>query len=183
MKKKILLGVTGGVAAYKACVLARLFIKKEGFSARAMMTEKAAEFISPNVLQAIVRYPVYVSAFPCRDENGLDHLNLARWPDIVVLAPATANTIGKIANGIADNFLTTVILALPESVPLVVAPSMNANMWENVFVRENIKKLKKRNNCYIVGPAEGLLAEGGKGKGRMAEPGEICEVAKRILEV
>jgi len=127
-EKKILIGTTGGIAVYKICGLARLFVK-EGFSVKVMMSEKAAEFISPNVFQAIVHFPVYVSGLPCRDENGLDHLNLAHWPDILVLAPATANTIGKIANGIADNLLTTVILALPETTPLIVAPSMNVSMW------------------------------------------------------
>ena len=180
-KKKILIGTTGGIAVYKICGLARLFVK-EGFSVKVMMSEKAAEFVSPSVFQAIVHFPVYVSGLPCRDENGLDHLNLAHWPDIVVLAPATANTIGKIANGIADNLLTTVVLALAETIPLVVAPSMNVNMWRNVFVRENIKRLKKRKNCYIVGPAKGPLAEGKKGRGRMVEPEEIYKTTKRILK-
>ena len=179
-EKKILIGITGGIAIYKICDLARLFVK-EGFSVKVMMSERAAEFISPSVFQAIVHFPVYISGFPCRDENGLDHLNLAHWADIVVLAPATANTIGKIANGIADNLLTTVILALPETTPLIVAPSMNVNMWENVFVKENIKRLKKRKNCYIVGPVKGPLAEGKKGKGRMVEPEKIYKITKRIL--
>jgi len=178
--KKILIGVTGGIAIYKICTLVRLFVK-DGAQVKVVMTENAAKFISPMTFQTLTGFPTYVSMFPPRDSNALDHINLARWADVLILAPATANTIGKIANGIGDNLLTTVILALPEKTPLVIAPTMNVNMWENVLTQENIKKLKKRDNCYIIGPTTGLLAEGIKGKGRMVEPEEIFKITKKIL--
>jgi len=178
--KKILIGVTGGIAIYKICALARLFLKN-GAQVKVVMTENATKFISPMTFQTLTGFPTYVSMFPPTDPNALDHINLARWADVFILAPATANTIGKIANGIGDNLLTTVILALPEKTPLVIAPAMNVNMWENVFTQENIKKLGKRKNCYIIGPTIGLLAEGIKGKGRMVEPEEIFKITKKIL--
>jgi phosphopantothenoylcysteine decarboxylase/phosphopantothenate--cysteine ligase len=178
--KKILIGVTGGIAIYKICALVRLFIKS-GAQVKVVMTENATKFISPMTFQTLTGFPTYVSMFPPTDPNALDHINLARWADIFILAPATANTIGKIANGIGDNLLTTVILALPEKTPLIIAPAMNVNMWENIFIQENIKKLKKRENCYIIGPTIGLLAEGIKAKGRMVEVEEIFEISKKIL--
>jgi len=178
--KKILIGVTGGIAIYKICALVRLFLKNDA-NVRVVMTENATKFISPMTFQTLIHSPTYVSMFPPTDPNALDHINLARWADIVVLAPATANTIGKIVNGIGDNLLTTVMLAIPEKTPLVIAPAMNVNMWENVFMQENIKKLEKRNNCYIVGPVTGLLAEGVIGKGRMVEVEEIFKTTKKIL--
>ena len=178
--KKILIGITSGIAIYKICSLVRLFFKNNA-QVKIVMTENATKLISPSLFQSLTHSPVYVSMFPPKDPNALDHLNLAQWPDIVILAPATANTIGKLANGISDNLLTTVILALPEKIPLVIAPAMNVNMWENVFVQENIKKLKKRAHCYIIGPTAGLLAEGTKGKGRMVEIDEIFKITKKIL--
>jgi phosphopantothenoylcysteine decarboxylase/phosphopantothenate--cysteine ligase len=178
--KKILIGVTGGIAIYKICALVRLFIKS-GAQVKVVMTENATKFISPMTFQTLTGFSTYVSMFPPTDPNALDHINLARWADIFILAPATANTIGKIANGIGDNLLTTVILALPEKTPLIIAPAMNVNMWENIFTQENIKKLKKRKNCYIIGPTIGLLAEGIKAKGRMVEVEEIFEISKKIL--
>jgi len=178
--KKILIGVTGGIAIYKICALVRLFLKNDA-QVKVVMTENATKFISPMTFQTLTRSPAYVSMFPSTDPNALDHINLARWADVFILAPATANTIGKIVNGIGDNLLTTVILALPEKTPLVIVPAMNVNMWENVFMQENIKKLKKRRNCHIIGPTTGLLTEGIRGKGRMVEVEEIFKTTKKIL--
>jgi phosphopantothenoylcysteine decarboxylase/phosphopantothenate--cysteine ligase len=178
--KKILIGVTAGIAIYKICSLVRLFLKN-GAQVRVVMTENATKFISPTVFQALTNSQVYVTMFPSIDSNALDHINLAKWADIFILAPATANTIGKIANGICDNLLTTTVLALPEKTPLIVAPAMNVNMWENPFVQENIKKLKKGKNLFIIGPAKGILAEGIVGKGRMVEIEEIFKLAEKIL--
>jgi phosphopantothenoylcysteine decarboxylase/phosphopantothenate--cysteine ligase len=178
--KKILIGITAGIAIYKICTLVRLFVRN-GAQVKVIMTENATKLVSPTTFQALTGSPVYVSMFPPTDFNALDHINLANWADIFILVPATANTIGKIVNGIGDNLLTTVILALPQHIPLIVAPAMNVNMWENIFVQENIKKLKKRKNCYIIGPTTGILAEGIKGRGRMVEPEEIFKLIKKIF--
>lgn len=176
--KKILIGISAGIPIYKVCSLVRLFLKQEA-KVKVVMTESAAKLISPVVFQALTQSPVYISMFD--SEQGLEHINLAKWADVFVLAPATANTIGKLAQGLADNFLTTIILALPEKTPLLVAPAMNDNMWKNVFVKENVVKLKKRKNCYIVGPKTGVLADGTEGEGRMAEPEEIFKFTKKII--
>jgi phosphopantothenoylcysteine decarboxylase/phosphopantothenate--cysteine ligase len=176
--KKILVGASAGISIYKTCLLVRLFMK-QGAQVKVVMTESAAKLISPVVFHSLTQSPVCVSMF--EPELGLEHINLAKWADAFVLAPATANTIAKIAQGIADNLLTTIILALPEKTPLIVAPAMNDNMWKNVFVKENVAKLKKRRNCYIVGPKTGVLADGKEGEGRMAEPEEIFKVAKKNI--
>lgn len=176
--KKILIGVSAGISLYKTCLLVRLFMK-QGAEVKVVMTESAAKLISPVVFEALTRSPVYISMLDLG--HGLTHINLVKWADVLVLAPATANTIGKLVNGIADNLLTTIILALPEKTPLIIAPAMNDNMWKNVFVQENVAKLKKRKNCELVGPVTGILAEGTKGKGRMAEPEEIFKFTKKII--
>ncbi len=178
--KKIIIGISGGIAMYKMCSLIRLFLKNEA-QVKVVMTENATKFTSPLTFQALTNSPVYLSMFPPTDPNALDHLNLANWADVFILAPATTNTIGKIANGIGDNLLTTVILALPEKTPLIIVPAMNVNMWGNPVVKENIKKMKKRKNCHLIGPAIGVLVEAKKGKGRMVEAEEIFKFAKKIL--
>jgi phosphopantothenoylcysteine decarboxylase/phosphopantothenate--cysteine ligase len=178
--RKILIGISSGIAIYKICALVRLFIKN-GDQVKVIMSENATKLISPLVFQALIHSPVYVKMFEPITLTGLAHIELAKWADIFILAPATANTIGKIANGICDNLLTTTILALPEKTPLIIAPAMNVNMWENLFVQENIKKLKKRKNLFIIGPAKGILAEGVVGKGRMVEIEEIFKIVKKIL--
>lgn len=173
--KKILVGISAGISIYKTCLLVRLFMKQEA-QVKVVMTEAAAKLISPVVFRSLTQSPVYVSMFD--PEQGLEHINLAKWADVFVLAPATANTIGKLAQGLADNLLTTIILALPEKTPLIIAPAMNENMWKNVFVKENVAKLKKRKNCLIAGPKTGILADGTEGEGRMVEPEEIFKVVK-----
>lgn len=176
--KKVLIGVSAGISIYKTCLLARLFMKK-GAEVKVVMTESATKLISPVVFRSLTQSPVYISMFD--ESQGLEHINLAKWADVFVLAPATANTIGKLAHGFADNLLTTIILALPEKTPLVVAPAMNDNMWKNIFVKENIAKLKKRKNCHIVGPKAGTLADGTEGEGRMSEVEEIFELLKKLF--
>lgn len=177
--KKVLVGISAGIPIYKTCYLARSFVK-QGAQVKVVMTESAAKLISPVVFRSLTQAPVYISMFDTK--LGLEHINLAKWADVFVLAPATANTIGKLAQGLADNLLTTLILALPEKTPLILAPAMNDNMWKNVFVKENIAKLKKRKNCHIVGPKTGTLADRTEGQGRMSEPEEIFKIVEEILE-
>lgn len=179
--KKIVIGVSSGVAIYKICTLVRLFLRNE-FQVKVVMSENATKLVSPLMFQALTHFPVYASMFNPLSPNGLDHINLSEWGDIFILAPATANTIGKIANGIADNLLTTTILALPEKTPLIVVPAMNDNMWKNIFTQENVKKLEKRKNCYMIEPVEGTLASGKIGEGKMVEIEKIFEEAKKYLK-
>ena len=178
--KKILIGISSGIAIYKICSLIRLFMRNE-VQVKIVMTENATKLISPVVFQSLTQSPVYTSMFNPISSDKIEHIYLSEWADVFILTPATANTIGKIVNGIADNLLTSVILALPEKTPLIVVPAMNENMWGNVFLQENIKKLKKRKNCYIVKPGKGLLASGKVGKGRMAEIEEIFKITQKLL--
>jgi phosphopantothenoylcysteine decarboxylase/phosphopantothenate--cysteine ligase len=145
------------------------------------MTENATKLISPVVFQSLAQSSVYTSMFKPMSSEKIEHIDLAGWSDLFLLAPATANTIGKITSGIGDNLLTTTILALPEETPLVVAPAMNDNMWKNIFVQENIKKMEKRKNCYIIEPIKGSLASGKIGEGKMEGPKEIFEFIKKLL--
>jgi phosphopantothenoylcysteine decarboxylase/phosphopantothenate--cysteine ligase len=178
--KKIIVGVSGGVAIYKICALIRLFLKNEA-QVRVVMSENATKLISPVMFQTLTHFPVYTSMFEPVSPNALDHINVAEWGDIFILAPATANTIAKVVNGIADNLLTSVILALPEKTPLVVVPAMNDNMWKNIFTQENVKKLEKRKDCHVIEPVKGVLASGKVGEGKMVEVEKIFEVAKKVL--
>ena len=178
--KKILIGITGGIAIYKTCSLIRMFIKN-GAEVKVVMTDSATKLISPIAFHSLSGNPVYVKIFEPIKKNAVDHINLTDWCDIFILAPVTANTIGKIANGIADNLLTTTIIALPKEKPVLIAPAMNTNMWENEFVKKNIETIKKTNNYYIVEPEIGLLAEGHRGKGALADITKIFDKSKEIL--
>jgi len=138
---KILLGVTGGIAAYKSLELCRLFIKA-GHQVQVVMTEGAKQFIAPLSFQALSGKPVRDSLFDANQEAGMGHIELARWADWIVVAPATANSIAKFANGVADNLLSTLILATDR--PVVLAPAMNRLMWQNAATQENVQVLKGR---------------------------------------
>jgi len=175
--KNILLGITGGIAAYKVCSLIRLY-KKAGANVRVVVTPNALKFVTKLTLQTLSNNEVYVEQFDV-DEYKPEHIALTD-ADIFVIAPATANTIGKIANGICDNLLTTTACAF--SKPFLIAPAMNNNMWENQFVQENIKKLEDA-GYNIIYPTEGFLACGTNAIGRMREPEEIFEKTKEILHL
>lgn len=178
--KKILIGITAGIASYKICSLIRMFIKN-GAKVRVVMTDSATKFVSPLVFQSLSKGMVYVDMFKPFKEDTIGHISLADWCDIFILAPATANTIGKIANGIADNLLTTVIMALPKEKHVIIAPAMNTNMWENTIVQKNIEYIRGIKNYHIVDPEVGLLAEGKEGKGVLADIAEIFDKSKEIL--
>lgn len=173
--KNILIGITGGIAAYKICTLIRLF-KKEGANVRVVMTPNALHFVTKLTLQCLSQNEVYVEHFEI-DEYKPEHIALTE-SDIFVIAPASANTIGKIANGICDNLLLSTACAFQK--PILLAPAMNTGMWNNPFVQENLAKLKN-NGYHIIEPADGFLACGTNGVGRMREPEEIFEEAKKIL--
>ncbi|MEK6539056.1 MAG: bifunctional phosphopantothenoylcysteine decarboxylase/phosphopantothenate--cysteine ligase CoaBC [Deltaproteobacteria bacterium] len=175
--KKIILGITGGIAAYKAIELARLFIKS-GASVWPVMTKASANFVTPLTLQTVAGNPVARDMFDLTQESRISHIELAEKADIVVVAPATANIIGKVASGIADDLLTTVIMAT--RAPLLFAPAMNSNMYENKIVQANIERLKK-NGCSFIGPEEGELACGYEGRGRLAPVEDIVDAAEECL--
>lgn len=174
MKRKILIGVTGSIAAYKAAELIRLFIK-DGDEVTVLMTPAATEFVKPLTFQTLSRNPVYVEQFAPVVSWKPEHISLAEAADLVVVAPATANTIAKLRYGIADNLLTATLLAT--RAPIVVAPAMNTGMWESAVTQENIAALVKR-GIKVVEPEEGELACGVKGKGRMMAPEKIFEACK-----
>jgi phosphopantothenoylcysteine decarboxylase/phosphopantothenate--cysteine ligase len=175
--KNIVLGVTGGIAAYKALELTRL-LKKEGAVVWPLMTNSATKFISPLSFETIAGKPVLYDLFAPTGGSGISHIELADRADLLVIAPATANIIGKIASGIADDLLSTVVMATGAKV--LIAPAMNHRMYENPIVKGNIEKLKD-GGYSIVGPAEGELACGWEGKGRLAPLDEIMDGIEECL--
>jgi phosphopantothenoylcysteine decarboxylase/phosphopantothenate--cysteine ligase len=175
--KTVVLGVTGGIAAYKAAALCSR-LTSWGASVRVIMTEGAAKFITPLTMQTLSRHPVATDVFDERDASVVQHIDWADAADLVIVAPATANIIGKMAGGIADDMLSTTLLAA--TAPILVAPAMNVHMWEHPAVAENVRKLASR-GVYFVEPGTGQLACGYVGKGRLAEPDEIAEAAARLL--
>jgi len=165
---KVLLGITGSIAAYKAAELVRLFVKN-GDEVQVVMTPAATEFVRPLTFQTLSRNQVYVDQFAPPAEWKPEHIALSEC-DVAVVAPATANTLAKMRYGIADNLLTATLLAT--RAPIVVAPAMNAGMWNAAATQENVAALKSR-GVMFVGPESGELACGVEGAGRMAEPSEI----------
>ncbi len=175
-KKKIIVGVCGGIAAYKTCELVRLLVK-EGFLVKVVMTDAATKFITPLTFQALSQNRVYLDMFQLIKEESIEHISLAQWADICVIAPLSANTLSKISQGICDNLLTTVVCALPQKTKVIMAAAMNEHMWKNPIVQDNVAKLKKLKKYLILNPAKGQLACGSYGEGRMPE---VKEIYKKI---
>lgn len=174
-EKTITLGVAGGIAVYKSCELARQLVKKK-INVRVMMTNHAQEFVTPLTFQTLTSNPVATDLFNLTQESEIGHIHLAD-SDLILVAPATANLIAKAAHGICDDLVTTVLLAT--KAPVVMAPSMNVNMYNSTITQENISKLKKR-GVHFVDPDEGELACGCNGVGRLAEPDRIVQ---KIMEM
>ncbi len=175
--KRVVLGVTGGIAAYKACDLVSR-LKKQGAQVRVVLTANACKFVPPLTFETLSGNPAVTDTFEPRKE--LEHIALARWADAFVIAPATANCLAKLANGIADDLLTTTALAM--TAPLLIAPAMNANMWRHPATQANLRTLLDR-GVRAVGPATGRLACGDDDIGRMSEPAEIAEALDALLSV
>jgi phosphopantothenoylcysteine decarboxylase / phosphopantothenate---cysteine ligase len=169
--RHILVGVTGGIAAYKACELVSRLVK-QGAHVDVVMTEAATSFVNPHTFQALSRNVVITNLFQSIRYWEIEHISLSQKADLVVIAPATANVMGKIAAGIADDFLTTAVMAT--TAPVIFAPAMNTKMYENPIVQKNMAFLKKHGYLFI-DPCEGLLACGDVGTGKMAEPSQIEE--------
>jgi len=165
----ILLCVSGGIASYKAADLVRR-LRKAGADVRVVMTENAQQFVSERTFQALSGAPVRTSLWDTEAEAAMGHLELARWADQIVIAPATANLVAKLAHGMADDLVTT--LSLASTAPLTLCPAMNHRMWLHPATQANIALLRAR-GVTILGPVNGPLAEGESGPGRLLEPGDI----------
>lgn len=168
--KTILVGITGGIAAYKICELIRMY-KRNGANVKVILTPNALKFVTELTLQNLSQNKVYVHEFAIEDYKP-EHISLADEADIFVIAPATANTISKLANGICDNLLTSIACAYKK--PIVLAPAMNCNMWDNPIIQDNLKKLTAQ-NYKIISPESGFLACGYEGQGRLAGLDKIYE--------
>ncbi|HKL12696.1 MAG TPA: bifunctional phosphopantothenoylcysteine decarboxylase/phosphopantothenate--cysteine ligase CoaBC [Halanaerobiales bacterium] len=176
-KKTILLGISGGIAAYKMAHVASS-LTKMGHEVHVVMTESSQKFISPVTFRAITGMPVETDLFTEPNKNEVKHIALADKSDLVMVAPATANIIGKIANGIADDLLSTIITAVTS--PVIIAPAMNVNMYNNKIIQDNLNYLNEM-GYEVISPSEGMLACGYTGKGRLPEPDVLLEYILRKL--
>lgn len=176
--KRVLLGVTGGIAAYKSAELVRR-LREQGACVQVVMTRAACEFITPLTMQALSGRPVHTALLDHDSEAGMGHIELARWSDVILIAPASANFIARLAHGMADDLLSTLCLAA--AVPMLVAPAMNQQMWRNAATQANVAQLLQR-DIKILGPGEGSQACGEFGSGRMLEPNQLLQSLAAIFE-
>lgn len=176
--KKIVLGITGSIAAYKACLIIRGLIK-QGAEVQTVITPAGKEFITPITLSALTHKPVISEFFSQRDGTWNSHVDIGLWADTMLIAPCTASTIGKMANGIADNMLITTYLSM--KAPVFVAPAMDLDMFAHPSTQQNIKRLQSYGNI-IIEPQSGFLASGLEGKGRMEEPEEIVRYLDEFFD-
>ena len=172
--KHIVVGISGGIAAYKIPELIRLLVKA-GAEVRVTTTKNALQFVTELTLQTVSGHSVYSDVFAAINEHATEHISLPEWADAMIVAPATANVLAKMANGIADDALTTTICSCVARKPMIIAPAMNDKMWENPATQKAIETIRSWENIRVLEPAVGLLACGTSGKGRMPEPAELCE--------
>jgi phosphopantothenoylcysteine decarboxylase/phosphopantothenate--cysteine ligase len=175
--RTVVVGLTGGIACYKACEVVRLLAQAKA-RVPVIMSAGAQQFVTPLTLQTLAGHPVATDTFSLTEESQIGHIRLADGADVILIAPATANVLAKLAAGMADDLLTTVVLA--SQATLVVAPAMNVHMWEHPATQENLRRLVER-GVRVVGPARGSLACGYEGEGRLADPAEIVEEVLRLL--
>ena len=182
-RKKVLLGVCSGIAIYKVCSLVSKLVQA-GYDVKLIMTEHATKLVSPIVFSSLSKNKVYTDLFDIEWSDS--HIELAAWADIFAIAPLTANTLSKITHGIADDLLTTTVLAFPEEKPLLLFPSMNDKMWSNPLVRENVRKLralKRKCPLTLIEPEKGRLACGTlNATGRLPEPEAIFSIIKKTCK-
>ncbi|MFH1744105.1 MAG: flavoprotein [bacterium] len=174
--KHIILGVTGGISAYKSVSLCRL-LRKDGAEVRVTMTANATRFVGPLTFETLSGYPVGLDEFAPEKPDRIIHVEWAEWADLFVIAPATANIIGKAAAGIADDLVSSLLITV--QCPIVFAPAMHHQMWANPVVQRNVKILKEL-GYHVIPPAEGVLALGGVGPGRLPEPEEIMDSLRNL---
>jgi phosphopantothenoylcysteine decarboxylase/phosphopantothenate--cysteine ligase len=176
-QRRILVAVSGGIAAYKVPELVREFVRA-GHAVRCVLTPEAERFVTPLVLQTLTGFPARSQLFDLSEEGEIDHISLADWAELLVVAPATAHLLARLAHGLADDLVSTIGLAT--QAPLLVAPAMNVNMWNHAATRENVAVLRQRGVAFV-GPDVGELACGWEGAGRMSEPADIAAAAARCL--
>lgn len=176
--KHILIGIGGGIAVYRVAELARLLIK-QGATVRCVMTSAACEFVTPMTFEALTGETVHTELFDLTDEREMGHIQLARWADILLVAPATANLLAKFNHGICDNLLTTLFQVCEN--PVLIAPAMNVSMWESAATQRNVTALKAQ-GIHFAGPEPGQLACGEEGPGRMSEPEMLMEAMRPLLQ-
>jgi phosphopantothenoylcysteine decarboxylase/phosphopantothenate--cysteine ligase len=174
---RVLVGVTGGIAAFKTAAMVSTLVQR-GAAVQTMMTEAAAKFVTPLTFQALTRQPVYLTLWSSTEDFRTSHIALGEWAQACVIAPATADIIGKMAHGLADEIVSTTVLAL--DCPVLVAPAMNSRMWEKKVVQDNVARLATAGYRFV-GPAEGRLACGTTGPGRMSDPEQIIAALEAIL--
>jgi len=177
--RTIVLAVTAGIAAYKSAMIVREF-KRQDAEVLVIMTPNATKFITTLTLETLSQNPVAVEMFDRENNWSLEHIALADRADLLIVAPATANLIGKAASGIADDLVSTTVLTMMSTIPVLMAPAMNNRMWENPVVRRNVGYLEKI-GVHFIGPVEGRLADGRSGIGRMVDVPEILEKAEEII--
>jgi phosphopantothenoylcysteine decarboxylase/phosphopantothenate--cysteine ligase len=175
--KRILLGVSGGIAAYKSVLVLRL-LQTAGAQVRVVMTPAAQKFVQPLTFEALSHHRVYTELFPAEGDSDVIHVHLGQWADLNIVAPATADLIGRLANGLANDLLSCTLLAT--EAPVLLAPAMESQMWVHAGVQRNMSFLKDA-GYSTVGPATGFLASGATGVGRMAEPGEVVNAAETLM--
>ncbi len=178
MSKNVLIGITGGIAAYKSLYLIRLFVKN-GYDVKVMATEHAMQFVTPLSIETLSKHELYTDMFSPAIHRTTEHISLAQWADVCVVAPATANIIGKIAHGIADDAVSTTCMALKN--PLFIAPAMNEQMLHNAAVEDNLSLLKQR-GVHVIDSQAGFLACNAYGDGRMAEPEDIFHAVHAFMQ-
>jgi len=178
--RTVVLAVTGGIAAYKSAALVRE-LRNADAEVFVIMTRGAKEFMTPLTFETLSQKPVAVEMFNRENKWTLEHIALADRADLLIVAPATANIIGKASAGIADDLVSTTILTMISNIPVLMAPAMNNRMWGNPIVRKNVEALRKTGICFV-GPCEGKLADGRIGMGRMAEIEDILNNAKDLLK-
>lgn len=176
--KRIVLGVTGGISAYKAAFLVRL-LRKNGANVRVVMTQSATKFVTPLTFQALSAKPVHTELLDLNTETAMGHIELAKWADLILIAPASANFIARYANGFAEDLLSTLCLATDS--PVIIAPAMNQQMWRNQATQENLERINAR-GITVVGPTAGVQACGDDGPGRMLEPEEIVVCTANMFQ-
>ena len=176
--KNIVIGITGGIAVYKICEIIS-YLVREGANVEVIMTKNATEFITPLTIETLSKHKVTTSMFEKKEHIEVEHISLAIKADVILVAPATANVLGKVANGIADDMLSTTIMA--SKAPVVFAPAMNNQMYNNPIVQNNIKKLKEYNYKFVE-PVEGNLACGYRAVGKLAKKETIINFLKTLLK-
>jgi phosphopantothenoylcysteine synthetase/decarboxylase len=172
---KILLGITGGIAAYKACEIISLCLKSN-WTVKVISTHNASKFVTPLTYESLSGNPVYQDTF----DDAMAHIDLGKWADVMCIAPLGANMMAKLANGICDDMLSTTALALPQGTPFILCPAMNTNMWNHPATQRNLTVLEGQNNTQFILPVEKRLACGDYGVGGLAEPIEIVNTIRSL---